>query len=98
MLDNGLQVVGLGGEVVAPVRGVAALAAAAAVVGNYAAHLAELAGDALKKCAIDAGTVHAYQGRRIRRHARLGKLATGNRSARILDRKIHVMPHRLVPC
>ena len=98
MLDNGLQVGGLGGEVVAPVRGIAALAATAAVVGNYAIAAGELAGDPVKKCAVDASAVHAHQGRRIRRHARLGKLATGNRGARILDRKIHVVPHRLAPC
>mgnify|MGYP000506113312 CR=1 FL=1 len=48
MLDNGLQVGGLGGEVVAPVRGIAALAATAAVVGNYAIAAGELAGDPVK--------------------------------------------------
>ena len=45
MLDNGLQVGGLGGEVVASVRSVAALAATAAVVGNDAIVAGELAGD-----------------------------------------------------
>lgn len=98
MLDNGLQVGCLNGEVVAAVRSIAALAAAAAIVGNYAVDTAELAGDAVKKDTVDAGTVHTYQGRCIGRHVRAGILATGNRRALILDCKIHVVPHRLVPC
>ena len=91
MLDNGLQVGGLGGEVVASVYSVAALAATASVVGNDAVVTGELAGDGVKKDAVDAGAVHAHQGRSIRRHIRAGIFATGDRGARILDRKIHTV-------
>ena len=91
MLDNGLQVGGLGGEVVASVCSVAALAATAAVVGNDAIVAGELAGDAVKKDTIDARTVHAHQGGCIGRYIRAGILAAGDRSARILDRKIHTV-------
>ena len=98
MLDNSLQVVGLGGKVVASVCSVATLAATAAVVGNDAAVTGELAGDTVKKDAVDARTVHAHQGGYIGRYNRAGILAAGDRGARILDRKIHVVPHRLVFC
>ena len=98
VLDYGLQIGGLSGEVIEAVRSIAAPTATATVVGNYAVVAAELAGDTVKKDAIDAGSVHAYQSRRIGRHVRAGILATGNRGARILNRKIHVAPHRLVPC
>lgn len=49
MLDNSLQVGGLGGEVVASVCSVAALAATAAVVGNDATVTGELEAMASKK-------------------------------------------------
>ena len=45
-----------------------------------------------KNDAVDTSAVHAHQGRSIRRHIRAGIFATGNRGARILDRKIHVVP------
>ena len=98
MLDNGLQVGGLDGEVVASVCSVAALAATAAVVGNDAIVTGELAGDAVKKDTVDTRTVHAHQGGCIGRYIRAGILAAGDRGARILDRKFHVVPHRLVLC
>ena len=91
MLDNGLQVGGLDGEVVASVCSVAALAATAPVVGNDAIVTGELAGDTVKKDTVDAGAVHAHQGRSIRRHIRAGIFAAGNRGARILDHKIHTV-------
>ena len=91
MLDNGLQVRGLDGEVVASVCSVAALAATAPVVGNDAIVTGELAGDGVKKDAVDAGTVHANQGGCVGRYNRAGILAAGDRSARILDRKIHTV-------
>ena len=98
MLDNGLQVGGLGDEVVASVCSVAALAAAAAIVGDDAVVTGELAGDTVKKDTVDARTVHAHQGGCIGRYNRAGILAAGNRGARILDRKFHVVPHRLAFC
>ena len=91
MLNNGLQVGGLGGEVVASVCSVAALAATAAIVGNDAVVTGELAGDGVKEDAVDAGAVHAHQGGRIGRYNRAGILATGDRGARILNRKIHTV-------
>ena len=97
MLDNGLQVGGLGGEVVASVCRFAAAATAAAVVGNYAVVVTELTCNAVEKCAVDTSAVHAHQGRSIRRHIRAGIFATGNRGARILDRKIHVVPPSSTP-
>ena len=97
MLDNGPQVGGLDGKVVAPVRGIATLAATAAVVGNDAVVTGELAGDDVKKDAVDAGAVHAHQGRSIRRHIRAGIFATGDRGARILDRKIHTVSPSSMP-
>ena len=57
----------------------------------------ELAGDGVKKDAVDAGTVHANQGGCIGRYNRAGILAAGDRGARILDRKIHVVPPSSTP-
>ena len=98
MLDNGLQVGGLGGEVVASVCSVATLAATAAVVGNDAIVTGELAGDGVKEDAVDTSAVHAHQGGCIGRYNRASILAAGDRGARILDRKFHVVPHRLAFC
>ena len=88
---------GLGGKIIAAVCRIAAATAAAAVVGNYAVVAAELTSDTVEKCAIDTSAVHAHQGRSIRRHIRAGIFATGNRGARILDRKIHVVPPSSTP-
>ena len=98
MLDNSSQVGSLNCQIVASVCRIVALAATAAIVGNDAIVTGELAGDGVKKDAVDSGTVHAHQGGRIGRYVRAGILAAGDRGARILDRKIHVVPHRLAFC
>lgn len=97
MLDNSSQVGSLNCQIVAPVCRIVALAATTAVIGNDAIATGELAGDAVKKCAVDARTVHAHQGGRIGRYIRAGILAAGNRGARIFDRKIHVVPPSSMP-
>ena len=91
VFDHGLQVGGLSGKIIAAVCRFAAATATTAVIGNDAIATGELAGDAVKKCAVDARTVHAHQGGRIGRYIRAGILAAGNRGARIFDRKIHVV-------
>ena len=91
MLDNSSQVGSLNCQIVASVCRIVALAATTAVIGNEAIVTGELVGDAVKKCAVDARTVHAHQGGRIGRYIRAGILAAGNRGARIFDRKIHVV-------
>ena len=97
VLDHGSQVGGLSGKIIAAVCRIAAATTAAAVVGNYAVVATELTCDAVEKCAVDTSAVHAHQGRSIRRHIRAGIFATGNRGARILDRKIHVVPPSSTP-
>ena len=97
VFDHGLQVGGLSGKIIAAVCRFAAAATAAAVVGNYAVVVTELTCNAVEKCAVDTSAVHAHQGRSIRRHIRAGIFATGNRGARILDRKIHVVPPSSTP-
>ena len=89
--DHGLQIGGLSGKIIAAVCRIAAATTAAAVVGNYAVVATELTSDAVEKCAVDTSAVHAHQGGRIGRYNRAGILATGDRGARILNRKIHTV-------